>query len=358
MQLKVITDITDQKFRKSYTQFLRANSTYYVQLELDWLDAYIANYNISEFQFLCFYNNNDLVAVIPIQIKKQTNRRLFKKTTILLLGNGPTDFFDLPIKKGFEEKVSEKFAKYLIEKKEWENFILSELPEHNLLVKALSIALKKVDISFKIDKPNGFLYSLTNTNYEKFFENFLKPRNKDLLKDLRGLNSRGINLSLETINTNIYEKLSEVLKLYESRRTTLGQENSYNTEERRHFVKQVCDAFEKKGMAELTILKDESNNLWAFQLDWISNGIRYHWNHAFNEDFKKHSPGKIILYYLLEQSFNSSNINECNHMRGELGYKTKLAEHHQSLIRISIYNNRSLTNKITKFVKKLKNKLK
>ncbi len=270
-----------------------------------------------------------------------------KQKNVGILGEGPSDFYR-PLKLGkVPDPLYESVFNWFHENRnKWDQInLLNCLPdqfEYESLVEKFNSA----GYSAKFDKANGFFFVDTTGSYDDFFESFIRPRNKDLLKDLRRIEREEHQLRVEKVSEEIFKKLKEVLELYSNRRKSLGQRNTYEDQDRMGFVQDVLDSYEKQGKAELSLLKDREQNTWAFQLDWIIDGVRYHWNHAYNEDYKKYSPGKILLLELLKESFQNPNIVECNHMRGLAGYKSKLADQSQNLYRLSVHNPYSRTNRL------------
>ena len=119
------------------------------------------------------------------------------------------------------------------------------------------------------------------------------------------------------------------------------------------FFIQVIEAYEKFSGVELHLLQDDQMNTWAFQLDWLRNGIRYHYMHAYNEAYKKYSPGKLLLYKLLQSSFSDVTIRECNYMLGESDYKQRFADSCEAYVSIAITNKSSMRLKLTRVASRL-----
>lgn len=326
---------------------------YPINLTPEWLNAYKKAYAVQP--LYCHYKQGEtLLGALVLRKREKLQTRFSKKISLHYLGHGPSDFFQPLIIPGYEASFAEYLAKWLEQNsKEWDELILSEIPASWKVLTLLVDSLKRQNFIVTVRTTNGYYYVDTTMNWDHYFESFLKSNNKDLLKDIRQIHRANIQLRVESHKDNIYSKLEEVLHLYAQRRTALGQINTYETLERQTFVKEVTRAFEKKGWVELSFLKDQEENVWAFQLDWIYDGIRYHWNHAYNEDFRKYSPGKILLYMLMERAFQRPEEIQCNHMRGLAGYKSKLANQMEYLLEIRIENPYSWRNKFVKIYNKL-----
>lgn len=345
-----------------YTEYFHlqcGRNSRYVQLTPIWIKSFNENYLVNNLEiekFPLFLNQfGDEKIWILLQKRFLENGFLGATTRRLeILGRGPTDFYDLLVDDQNKDNLLSSLVLWLYDNRtEWDEFEFSEMPNNyvNLNMWQKTAMKKRFKPIMNLEK--GFYYVNTTENWDYYYKDFIEPRNKDLLKDLRKIKRLGIDLRLESHREDVYSKLQSVLHLYAQRRESLGQVNSYETPERRGFVKDVIEGYEKNGWVELTFLKDQSEEIWAFQLDWVFEGVRYHWNHAYNEQFKKYSPGKILLYMIMKRSFEDPNERECNHMRGLAGYKGKLANQSEPLLTISIKNPYSWRNKWANIYNKL-----
>ncbi len=350
MAIKGTDKILIDEYLSLYSQ-LNSGVKHLIQSSIEWISGYNEFYlkpdDSKEPVFLSFYDDEKYYGFLNLQSYIKKSSRLISKYNFEIFGRGPTDFFYPMVLHTYEEKFAEEFAEWLYDNKnDWDELTLSELPENWNGLDWFTAKLSAKNFKINIAKTSGFYYVDTTQEWESYLNTFLLPKNKDLFKDLRGIDRNGIMLELESHRDNVYENLEKVLHLYASRRNSLNQVNSYDNSARRNFVRDITMKYERNGWVELTFLKDQYQNIWAFQLDWILNGIRYHWNHAYNEDFKKYSPGKILLYKLMERAFRSSAEIECNHMRGLSGYKNRLADKKTNLLQIHVSNPYSKRNQI------------
>lgn len=351
LKLKSFREL-NEKFWFDFDDLVNSEIQYAVQLNSNWLKAYIQNYlSQDQLYIICAYDGEDLIGCLPLQIQKQRATRFWSYQLLEILGNGPTDFFDIPIKKGFEKAVLVQMIKFLKKNLSWDRLTLKNIPETSKIILPLTEALNENKVPFKLNKPNGFYWVETKSqDWETYKrEEFLK-NNSDLNKAERRLKNDSIELTTETFSKDVYSKLIENINLYANRRASLGQVNTYMTEGRKSFIKQISTLYEKNNEVELTLIKDSNNTVWAFQLDWLYDSIRYHWNHAYNEDFKRYSPGKLLLKKLMIKSFNDPKVNSCNHMRGLSDYKSKLVNRKTMFIHIEINNPRSIRLKATNLI--------
>ncbi len=350
LRIKKITK-PNINFWNSFDKLVHENCELNVHLNSIWLSNYIKYYleASSSVYILAAYQDSNLVGCLPLQAVQQKATRFYNYTELRILGFGPTDFFDIPTTASNKAEITRTLVRTLKKDKSWDKIILTSVPEKSENLKCFLKALKKEKLRFTLDNPNGFAFTKTVGDWDSFFENKFKSKNKDLAKSERRVARKGYKLKFTTYRENVYSKLLENLDLYAQRRESLGQFNTYETENLNQFLRNIIESFEEKEWVELTTL-EANGDVLAFQLDWIKNKTRYHWNHAYNEDYKRYSPGKLILKELLKKSFDDPGIDYCNHMRGLSGYKEKFTEEKQMLSRVRVDNPSSLKLKLMQLI--------
>jgi hypothetical protein len=348
IKLNTLTDT----FYTQYNELLdNTISTHKINLREIWLRNYIKYYiKDKKLSVIAVFQDDTLIGCLPMYVEEVKATRFWNYRVLKIIGSGPTDFFDILAETGHEELVLDSILEFLKENRFWDKFELTEIPVNSKLYLLLPKLLDQKNIIHKKDYPNGFHFidtKITNwTNYEVIFN----QNNKDLQKSERRMKTDEISLDIVKHRSDVYSKLIENIDLYAARRATLNQKNTYETQERNLFLESIIAEKEKINGVELTQLVDGSGVVWAFQLDWIDNKIRYHWNHAYNEDYKRYSPGKFLLKEIMKQSFEDSEILECNYMRGLSDYKSKLVNQKIMFFRIVFENPRSIKIKITKLI--------
>lgn len=328
-----------------------------VQWNFEWFNSFLSAYNIQEndTDLIGFVDIDSLIGLSLLQKTCKPMTRFWKERILVPLGYGPSDFFAVPVKDDYELRVSKMLVHYYIQNSQaWERIIVDNLQYNQKFYSFLIDEFKRLGYQVEVSTDRFSYYVDTTGDWDSFYLNFISKNNKDLLKDLRKIDRSGINLTVHQIRESVWPSLKEVLEIYAQRRKSLGQKNTYNDSSRELFVKSVIQAYEKSGNVELSLLKDQNDQVWAFQLDWIWEGVRYHWNHAFNEDFKTFSPGKILLLKLLEISFADPKIVEVNHMRGNATYKSKLADKTRPYLFIQIVNPFSWRKRVVVFFNKFR----
>lgn len=322
---------------------------YTVHQRFSWYEAYIAAFQ-PHTTILRVSQNGNVLGILPLQIKNIRGTRYWQLRQLVPLSYGPADFFNLLFLPGKEQEISQALALWLSKNtNKWDELYLDLIPETSSGWQPLEVALQSQGFFVQRNQNKGFYKVDTTKSWEEYNRLFLVKNNKDLFKDMRRIEKEKLELHVQRIRRGIRQYFPQILPLYAQRRNTREQTNNYLTKARLEFFSQVIHHYERNDNVELSLLLDSCKNIWAYQLDWLLDGIRYHYMHAYNEPFAKHSPGKILLYRLLQISFSDPDIHECNYMLGESPYKSKLANEKEAYVSLYIQNFSSWRTKATQF---------
>lgn len=115
----------------------------------------------------------------------------------------------------------------------------------------------------------------------------------------------------------------------------------------------IEDIFLNTDLITLSCLKlTKENKAIAYLMGYIdSSNIFWSSMSAYNFDYKKISPGKVLLYRLIEESYKKG-IVKFDFGRGSEGYKTWFANYDEALFNVATYNNKYYF-KITRLAEKI-----
>lgn len=350
----IVLDSFTETFESEYGALLAdADIKHKVNLDFKWLNSYVHSYiPNNELFIIVVYEGSRMIGCLPLFKASVRATRFWNYRILKIIGNGPTDFFSIISLNNKEEVVISEITECLIKNHGWDKLELTEVPENHPGFTLFKDKLLSRNLKCLIDYPNGYYFINTSNRPWGDYKNEFDNKNKDLAKAERRLIKDNINLQIKTYKKDIYPRLIESINLYEERRKSLGQTNTYETHERNVFLKSVISEREKYGGVELNQLMDTDENVWAFQLDWIDDRIRYHWNHAYNELYKRYSPGKYLLKEIMKSSFADEQIDECNYMRGLSDYKSKLVDEKGMFGRLILENPKSIRLKSTRLISK------
>lgn len=323
---------------------LSSGLKYPVQQTQNWYENYI-KYKSPVTRVLMVYDvtMNLLIGVAPIQLEFVRGTRFWQLRKWVPLAKGPSDFYDFMILPEFEIQVAEAIADWFFQNgSTWDYLDIGLIPDSSASRCAVSEAFRKRGYHVHIEGSNKFYKINTTTSWETYEAQFLRKKLADLHNRRNRLTRLGIELHVRSIYSNIEHYLPAFFRLYDERREKKAQKASFTSPEMKAFLVDVIKAHEAFRGVRLSLLEDQNECIWAYQLDWLYNNISYHYIPVFDEQYASYSPGKILLYETIKSSFEDPEIREFNFMRGESAYKKQFANATEDFVSLKITNTRSL----------------
>ncbi len=292
--------------------------------------------------------------VLPLELKQKGDFRFFKLHHLYPLAHGPNDFFLLPKGQLSNTEAAEQYFNHLDSIKEtWDYLHLFYIPESSNVWEALSKIFQENNYNVKIRRHRHFYFIDTTESWEDYYESFLHKSLRDVRGRFNRLKKAGLSYEIHEVTNGIYEYLPHLLELYDKRRQSTDQKNAFLNNSHRKLLEEIIPVYEAKGWLKLSYIRGSDNKIWAYQLDFLKDGIQYHYTPSFDEDYKFYSPSKILLFESIKSAFLSSDINEFNFMRGESPYKTQYAREKEDYIFLDIKNNLSKRNRFADFITRI-----
>jgi len=351
-------NIDDFKEIDNFIDFVQ----YPVQVNSIWYSNYFKFFHPKTLFLKCKNShNNNCIGILPLEIVHRKGTRFWNHRIMQPFGGETLDFFEPLILPGFDEIFAYEIVNwFLINKDQWEEINFYPLPNVSPIAKLLKIFF--IQKGFRvIDAKKRHYYKIDTTEeWEKYNERFLNKKLSDLKNRKNRLTRDGLRIQVHHYYENIGGFLPELFDLYIKRREGLEQEFGLSSEIKRRFLSEITKAYQLNNEVVLSILQTDDHQTMAMQLDFLVNGIRYHYAPTFNSVFSKYSPSKILLYETLKESFTNPMINEFNFMRGESTYKSQFADQLENYNNFKVVNPFStrekfthLASKITKFRDKI-----
>lgn len=307
-----------------------------------WFESFKANFGVTNDDI--FHNDQKCS---PFFITKRKVAKLIYKRVVRPLGFGPNDFFLLQKSPEIDsEELIKKYVSILVEnRKKWDSIILSEIPSNDPCWEKLVNKLQLLRFKVNVDKKKFFYHLDVTGNWEDYYKR-LKIR--DIKTRYNRVRTDNLSYEVIVITSGIERYLDEILSFYNQRRQSTNQNNSFGNITNRNMLLDVIPKYEKEGWVMLSILRGSDNKNWAYQLDFLKDGIQYHYAPTFDMSYSRYSPSKILLLETIKNAFGNDKINEFNFMRGEADYKSQFTQTKSAYVKIEIENKYSLVNRMTK----------
>jgi CelD/BcsL family acetyltransferase involved in cellulose biosynthesis len=288
-------------------------------------------------------NTGQLTGLLPLELRHRRGTRFWKLRDFVELSRGPSDFFSLLIASRVETEVTKALVNWFVKHPlMWETIQLSTIPASSAGWSEFVEAFREAGLPTTVTTDRAFYKIDTTGDWGQYEREFLHKRLADMRNRRNRLERDGYSYELVNVTHNISEYLPALFHHYDIRRKMLGQRYATESQAMQDFVREVVSKYETRRSVVLSLLIERGGDIMAYQLDWVFNGIRYHWKPTFDLKYERYSPSKILLFLTIRDAFYDPSIREFNFMRGESTYKTQFAKDSEDYISIKVTNPYSL----------------
>jgi CelD/BcsL family acetyltransferase involved in cellulose biosynthesis len=271
----------------------------------DWIISWCRYFVKGSIHLIKISTDDNLVCIAPCYIYYGGGRRELK-----FLGSGNTDYMYLLIKKGYEEKISSLFYDYIFSvKNKFDEVFLQNIPPAEMNVK-----LKKFYIETE-PYPVLYLPKDFNTYLSKISRNFIN----NIKRNLRQLEETG-ELTFQTAEENeLDEYLDQLFDLHGKSWNERDAPGVFGDKETRNFHKTAVENLHRNNSVKLFRLTLDRKPI-ALLYMLVKDKTYYYYISGFSPEYKKYSPGSVILYKIIEEAFRLG-IRKIDFLKGSEAYK-------------------------------------
>ena len=336
--IKLIQNLNEfEKLKDIWNSLAESCESYTPWLSWDWFNLCL-KYFLGENKLivLVLYKADRIVAIAPFVVKNEKFRGIIRTKKIELLGCTHSPIRNFILGDSSEEDkasiVLNIFHYIRDQYRKWDVMELDRTPEENSVFSVFNDALSNIGLNFRTSFSAGNWY-LDGINYpfSQYFNNLPKKIQKDVQYCRRRLGKMG---NLQTLIELDSGSLEHYLDLYDKVRA-----KSWKAPEKdRTFIREFTELTAEKGWMRLAFL--QYNDVPIACQKWIVCGQKaYIWDVLHDEDYGKHSPGKILSTDVSQYVFDHDKVIEIDFMTGDDPYKKDWTPKRRERKGITIFNN-------------------
>jgi len=262
--------------------------------------------------FVLIMESKNAMGIAPLMREKNTYNN-----TVCFLGEGVSDYADFLVE-GERESFFAELIIYL--RKRFSNCYirLQQFPQESPNYAALCSVLKQFNIEYQDREIEICPYISINGKWERYYSGVSKEHRYDIRRQEKLL-SRDGKLQYIRVKMVPQELLQKFVLVNQERQHSLDRPSLFDNPFKRDFVSTVTEKFNNEGIMEAAYLALDSKIIaYAYGFGYRNN--YYYWNVSFLSEFRKRSPGKILVKKLLEDLYKDK-YNEFDFVRGDEQYK-------------------------------------
>ncbi len=317
-----LNTITDRKsfqgIRDEWNWLARANSFYTPWFCWEWFDLCLRHDKAGKIHLLTVRRDGELVAVAPFAIRSERYKGVVPARVVSFIGGNRSPLKGIVFGKADENVQREVIAlvlEYLRKSfRAWDVLELEPVADTTVEGEDLPSLLERMRFPFRtyVSCANRYCH-VTDTSFDSFFEKLPQSTRKDISYCRRRLEKNG-SLTFKIITGD--DSLDQHLDVYDAVRA-----RSWKSAERdREFNRELMHVAAAKGWLRIGVLTYDEVPIAAQK--WIvADGRAYIFDVLYDEEYKKHSTGKILTAMMFEHAIGHDLVTYVDYLRGDEPYK-------------------------------------
>lgn len=320
-----------ENIEKEVDALIQENSGRFLYLTFDylisWLHAFAKD---DKLQILIAEKNEKIIGLCPMVLQTVKWKNIIPLRVMKFIGAGLWGYTDFLIAKEFHNEVIEVFLNFLLkERRAWDRLEIGPISEDSLNIDGIRGHLRKINKKRWLIMEETWFEDAPYVRINEDFGIYRKERlSRKLVYDIERCIRR-----LKKLGTLEYGKLTECsqfpyLDSYLEKFFLLHQKEWKDSRflripQYKNLYRELAARALQKGFFEFSYLCLNQNML-ACHYGFVLNQILYYFTPARNIDFDKYAPGKVLLYYIMEDAF-TRGIKEFDFQNGREAYKLRWA---------------------------------
>ena len=303
----------------------------------DWVDAYIKHFcENQKLLILNIFKDGELIGLAPMMIRRYKYFG-FPVRSICFIGTAISDRMDFILNENKKEGINLILDYIMTIKDEWDSVDFQEIAKDTGTFEIVKEWLaKKSVINIQGPFERSFFIEL-NGNKDILSSKF----SKKLYRKLKKIDDKWGSLNFDFKrylgkDCKIRKVFSEI-NMLESRSWKSKKAAIFSRQNTKSFHREIFDRFSKNKWLDLSIL-NLSDKPIAYIYNYYYKGRLYNYNTAFDRRYSRFSPGTVLLFWILSDSFKD-NISEFDFGRGEDQWKTRITQKSITHTRVRLFKN-------------------
>lgn len=311
------------ELRDEWTELLAQAASASIFVTWEWITTWWRHYGQDyELNILAARDENDaLVGIAPLMVAK-TGWGPLALRRLVFIGTGiiyPAHL-DIIMKSGQEEAVSRALLAYLSDhRREWDLLELVSITENSPFKSSLAAS----EGHYSSGYPMPCAYLSLSDDWDSYVEQRLSPSSRKDLKYHQRRIQRDFSdqVVFEQVSNPeaVKDALTTLKDLQIDRWGGEGMMTPFESEQYVTFHEDVATTLLKEDMLRLFVLRI-ADEIVAVNYCFRYRDVYYGYQRAYNPEWKKNSPGKLVVAYGIECAINEG-MRELDMLHGEKGDK-------------------------------------
>lgn len=309
---------------------------------------------------LVFRENDEVIAIAPLFVDAIQRRGILNYRELRLIGThcrsylsckilprySASDYMDFIVFPGREDEIARTFIQYLeMDKNEWNELVLTDVPEKSFIKKYLVTKLKSVD-RFIIKERKSAVCPVIEVqgDWESFINQLSKKTRRLYRRTQNTIGDKEIYKLTDVDNPrDIEEAFRKFVMLDEQRNNSIGYPGLFDDWRFFHFLQELTKEFYNRRWLKFKVAKDSDGNILAVDFAVCFKNRLYSYQKKLDcmTSESKFNPGRVLMFAQLRDAFDNS-MSVFNFLKGGHDYEYKTTNRVEYNWSIHIVNKNSL----------------
>ena len=254
------------------------------------------------------------------------------------LANGRADYHGLTARPGYEPAVARALVQTISgSRDQWDMVILENLPRDSQMSRLLRTELASTGLHyFELDPvacPAVILHGYEKTILERLDRYSIRRK----IRSIQGVGP--VRYDVVNGDEAVSALLPTLFDQHRRRWNALGQRSQFEDEQTRSFFRSLALALDRKGWLHFSKLTC-GKQVVACHLGFQYCGRLYWYKPSFDPSYSRHSPGLVLLHYLVKDAVERG-LDEFDFTVGAESFKLRFANEIRTNARIRVFHNRT-----------------
>ena len=333
MNATIISDINRISITsKEWEALVNANETNTIFQTYEWFISWWKVFgDRNDLFFIKITSGGDLIGIAPLMISKAPSNR-----TMRFVSDDKADYCDFILKGRKSEALIKIFETIFSLEQRWDTIVLKNIPDYSSSTRIITEICKRNESKFRksyitcptllIEGSSGNALSITRKKTERRRYNYF--RKKGILR------FNNIKAADEA-----HRSLDPFFAQHIKRRDLTRDKSLFLDPMNRMFYEELTGNIIDKGWLHFTVVEFNDHPIaYHYGFDYNSRMIWY--KPSFDINYFKHSPGKVLLKYLIEYAVQNNKI-EFDFTVGSEEFKQRFTNHQRKNTQMTIYKRTS-----------------
>jgi len=322
MEVRLADGFATDTLRDAWTDILAQACDANAQLTHEWLSTCWEVFgDHQKLNLITVTDEGKIAGIAPLMVATVVARAGIRLRKLTFIGDGLTDYHDLLVANERREEVLRVLVEFIIDgKKDWDAIhfrnVRGDSPNLPALKKILGSTPFALVERVNIRSP----YISIDRSWADYYGALGKNIRSDVQRRLNYLGKMG---KAEFIRLHEVDDVSSTLdtlrSIHVKCRAAKGGTSWYTEERRFRFASLILKRFSDRKWLDIVFLK-LNDRVIAYYLGFVYDNVVHFWNTGFDPEFSQIGPGKLLLHYLIKDSF-VKGYREFDFMVGEEPYK-------------------------------------